>query len=149
MDVLLQLACNTGYSVLVNYKVLTTAAGSNKQGDVELLNFGLMALTILSLMFQSAVTTSVIAQSTTDTSMATYKPMTISRNVLGSQTGKYKADYAVFDTAFAPAIVSVAGQIHSEFLCLCGSWLTNTRAFTVRSSAQRSRLAARLSRGVK
>jgi len=49
-----------------------------------------MALTTLSLMFQSAVTTSVIAQSTTDTSIATYKPMTISRNVLGSKTGDTK-----------------------------------------------------------
>jgi len=40
MDVLLQLACNTGYCVLVNYKVLTTASGGNKQSDDELLNFG-------------------------------------------------------------------------------------------------------------
>jgi len=31
---------NTGYSVRVNPKVSTTAAASNKQGDVELANFG-------------------------------------------------------------------------------------------------------------
>jgi len=30
-----------GYSVRVNHKVSTTAAASNKQGDVELVNFGL------------------------------------------------------------------------------------------------------------
>jgi len=41
MDVLTQLAHNTGYSVRVNHKVSTTAAASNKQGDVELVNFGL------------------------------------------------------------------------------------------------------------
>ena len=41
MDVLMQLARNTGYSVRVNHKVSTTAAASNKQGDVELVNFGL------------------------------------------------------------------------------------------------------------
>jgi len=41
MYVLVQLACNTGYSVRVNHKVSTTAAASNKQGDVELVNFGL------------------------------------------------------------------------------------------------------------
>jgi len=36
-----QIARNTGYSVRVNHKVSTTAAASNKQGDVELVNFGL------------------------------------------------------------------------------------------------------------
>jgi len=42
MDVKAQLARNTGYSVRVNHKVSTTAATSNKQGDVELVNFGLV-----------------------------------------------------------------------------------------------------------
>ena len=41
MDVLAQLARNTGYSVRVNHNVSTTAAASNKQGDVELVDFGL------------------------------------------------------------------------------------------------------------
>jgi len=41
IDILAQLARNTGYSVRVNHKVSTTAAASNKQGDVELVNFGL------------------------------------------------------------------------------------------------------------
>ena len=43
MDVLAQLARNTGYSVRDNHKVSrsTTAAASNKQGDAELVNFGL------------------------------------------------------------------------------------------------------------
>jgi len=34
------------------------------------------------------------------------------------KNNQYKADYAAVDTAFAPAIVSVAGQIHPEFLRL-------------------------------
>jgi len=43
MDILAELARNTvtGYSVRVNHKVSTMAAASNKQGDVELVNFGL------------------------------------------------------------------------------------------------------------
>ena len=41
MDVLTQLARNTGYSVRINHKVSTTAARIKKQGDVELVNFGL------------------------------------------------------------------------------------------------------------
>jgi len=34
------------------------------------------------------------------------------------KNNRYKADYAAVGTAFAPAIVSVAGQIHPEFLRL-------------------------------
>jgi len=41
MDILAQLARNTGYSMRVNHKVSTTAAASNKQGDDELVHFGL------------------------------------------------------------------------------------------------------------
>jgi len=41
MVVFAQLARNTGYSVRVNHKVSTTAAASNKQGEVEPVNFGL------------------------------------------------------------------------------------------------------------
>jgi len=40
MDVLAQLARSTDYSVRVNHKVSTTAAASNKKGNVELVNFG-------------------------------------------------------------------------------------------------------------
>jgi len=36
----------------------------------------------------------------------------------GAKNRKYKEDYAADGTAFAPAIVSVAGQIHPEFLRL-------------------------------
>ena len=41
IDDLEQRTRNTGYCVRVNHKVSTTATASNKQGDVELLNFGL------------------------------------------------------------------------------------------------------------
>jgi len=71
-----------------------------------------MALTTLSLMFRSAATAPVIAQSTTDTSTARCTPIK-----------KYSANYAAVCTAFAPAIVSVAGQIlHPEFLRLQSVW---------------------------
>ena len=39
MDVLVQLARNTAYSVRVHHNVSTTVVASNKQGDVELVNF--------------------------------------------------------------------------------------------------------------
>jgi len=46
MDVLAQLARNAD-SVRVNHNVSTIAAASNKQGDVELFNFGLDGSNIL------------------------------------------------------------------------------------------------------
>jgi len=41
MDFLTQLDRLTGYSVYVNHRASTTAVARNKQGDVDLVNFGL------------------------------------------------------------------------------------------------------------
>ena len=107
-----------------------------------------MALTTLSLLFRSAVITLVIAQSTTDTLKARCTPMTNLQARAGAKNRKYKEDYAAAGTGVSPAIVSVAGQFIPSFFVYCGYWLTNTRENTMRSSAQRRRFAARLSRGV-
>jgi len=37
---------------------------------------------------------------------------------VGDKNRRYKNYYAAVGAVFAPAIVSVAGQIHREFLCL-------------------------------
>jgi len=65
----------------------------------------------------------------------------------GVQNRKYKEDYAAVGTALAPAIVSVAKFIPGFFVSY-GSRLTNRHAITTRSSAQRRRMTARLSRVV-
>jgi len=79
----------------------------------------LIALTILLSMFQSAAITLVIALSTTDTK---FNRRIHTNDYLQARAGdknrKNKDDYAAVGTAFAPAIVSVAGQIHPEFLLL-------------------------------
>ena len=67
MDVLAQLARNSGYSVRVNRKVSTTAAASNKQGDVELVNFVLDGYNSLVIDVSICCDHVVIAQSTMDT----------------------------------------------------------------------------------
>jgi len=149
MDVLAQLARNTGYSVRVNHKVSTTAAASNKQGGVDLLNFGLDGSH--NLVIHVSICCDHIGNSTVNNGHLIGKMQT--NDYLQERTGvknsRYKAGYAAVGMAFAPAIVSVADQIHPEFLLSCRFWLTRRRAKTKRSLAQRKRLAARLLRGIK
>ena len=118
MDVLAQLARNTGCSVRVNHKVSTTAAVGNKQGDVELLNFGLDGYT--NLVIDVSICCDHIGSSTVQNGNLNGRMQT--NDYLEERARvkirKYRHDYAVVGTAFAPAIVSVAGQIHPEFLRL-------------------------------
>jgi len=119
MDVLAaQLARNTVYSVRVNHKVSTTAAASNKQGDVELVNFGFDGYN--SLVIDVSICCDHVDNSTINNGHLNGKMHT--NDYLQARAtiknNRYKADYAAVGTVFAPAIVSVAGQIHSEFLRL-------------------------------
>jgi len=116
MDVLAQLACNTGYSVRVNHKVSTTAAANNKQGDVELVNFDLDGYN--NLVIDVLICCDLIGNSTVNNGHLNSKMHT--NDYLQARVGvnnrRHKGDYAAFGTAFAAAIVSVAGQIHPKFL---------------------------------
>jgi len=118
MDVLAQLAHNTGYSVRINYNLSTTAAASNKQGDVELLNFSLDGSN--NLVNDVSICCDHIGKSTVNNGHLNGKMYT--KDYLQERAEiknrRYRADYAVVGAAFAPAIVSVAGQIHPEFLPL-------------------------------
>jgi len=118
IDILAQLARNTGYSVRVNHKVSTTAAASNKQGDVELVNFGpdgYNSLVIDVLICCDHVGNSTINNGHLNSKMHTNDYLQARATIKNNQ---YKVDNDAVSTAFAPAIVSVAGQIHPEFLCL-------------------------------
>jgi len=118
MDVrgLVQLARNTGYSVCVNHNVSTTAATSNKQGNFELLNFGLDGSN--NLVIDVSICCDHIGNSTVNNRHLNGKIQTNDylQERAGEKNRRYKADYAAVGTAFAPAIVSVAGPIHPEFL---------------------------------
>jgi len=118
MDVLAQLARNTGYSVRVNHKVSTTAAASNKQGDVELVNFGLEGSN--NLVIDVSICCDHMGNSAVNNGHLNGKMHT--NDYLQARAGfkkrRYKDDYAAVGTVFAPANVSVAGQIHPEFLRL-------------------------------
>ena len=140
MDVLAQLARNTGYSVRVNHKVSrsTTAAASNKQGDVELVNFGLVGSN--NLVIDVSICCDHIGNSKVNN---------------GHLNGKmHTNDYQV-----QRITLLLVRRLHLQlcqwldkfipsFFVSCGSWLTNTRAITMRSLVQKRRLTARLSCGV-
>jgi len=104
--------------VRVNHKVSTTAAASNKQGDVELVNFGLVGSN--NLVIDVPIRCDHIGNSIVNNRHLNGKMHTNDdlQARAGAKNRKHKEDYAAVGTAFAPAIVSVAGQIHPKFLCL-------------------------------
>ena len=118
MDVLAQLARNTGYSVRVNLKVSTTAAASNKQGDVKFVNFGLVGSN--NVVIDVSICCDHIGNRIINNGHLNGKMHTNDylQARAGAKNRKYKEDYAAVGTTFAPAIVSVPGQIHPEFLRL-------------------------------
>ena len=95
--------------------------------------FVLMTLTILSLIFQSAATTSIIVQLITDTSTARCKPMTISRYVLGSKSGNTVLIILLLVQRLHLSLCQLLAKFILDFIVACGSWLTNRRAITMRS----------------
>jgi len=104
--------------VRVNHKVLTTVAASNKEGDVELLKVGLDDSN--NLVIDVSIWCDHIGNSAANNRHLNTKIQT--NDYLQAHAGvkirKYSVDYAVVGTAVASAIVSVAGQIHPEFLRL-------------------------------
>ena len=108
----------------------------------------LITLTTVSLMFQSAATTSVIAQLTMYTSRARCKPMSISRNVLGSKSSSTVLIMLLLVWSLHLQLCQWLAKFIPSFFISCGSWLTNRHAITMRSSARRRRLTARHSCGV-
>jgi len=105
MDVLAQLARNTGYSARVNNTVSMTAAASNKQGDVELVNFGFDGYN--NLVIDVSFCCDHIGNSTINNGHLNGKMHT--NDYLQARTWakniRYKKDYAAVGTAFAPAIM--------------------------------------------
>ena len=130
----------------VNHKMSTTAAASNKQGDVELVNFGLNGSNNLVI---DVSTTLVTAQLTTDTSTARCKPIsrTICRNVFWSKSGGTMLVMLLLVQRLHQHLCQLLAKLIMipSFFVSCGSWLTTRRAIIMRSSAWRRRLSSRLS----
>jgi len=93
-------------------------AASNKQDDVELVNFGLDGFN--NLVIDVSICCDHIGNSTVNNGHLNGKMHT--NDYLQARAGvkdsMYKEDYTAVGIAFASAIVSVADQIHPEFLRL-------------------------------
>ena len=85
--------------------------------------------------------TSVIAQLMTDTLTARCDSVTISRNVLGSKSGSKVLSMLLLVRSLHLQLCQLLAKFIPRFFVLCGSWLTNRRTITMRSSAWRSRLS--------
>jgi len=93
----------------------TTAAASNKQGDVEIVNIGLDGYN--NLVIDVSICCDHISNSTVNNRHLNGKMHTndYRQARAGAKNRRYKEDNADVGMAFEPAIVSVAGQIHFEF----------------------------------
>jgi len=116
MNVFAQLACNRGLRVLINRKVATTVADSNKQGDVQAMEFGIPGYD--DLVWDVSLICDRIGSSTQH---GLNSKLQLGENLdtrARIKNNRYRRDYAAKSIAFASAVLSVAGKIHPELLHL-------------------------------
>jgi len=104
--------------VRVNHKVLTTGDGTCKQGDVEISNFPISLWNglVIDVSFVCEFKGSSRAPGGWDNSVRHSNDVLQARaNV---KNNKYKDVYGVIHKAFAPAIIGMSSQIHTDFLRL-------------------------------
>jgi len=116
MNVLAQLAHNSGWRVRINCKVTTTAADSNKQGDVQAMEFGIPGYN--DLVWDVSLVSDRISSSTQHGLNGKLQLSDYLNTRAHCKIGKFRRDYAAKSITFAAAILSVASKIHPEFLCL-------------------------------
>jgi len=119
MNVLAKLARNSGLPpqrVRINHKVSTIATDSNKQDDVQTMEFGIPGYD--DLVWDVSLVCDRIGSSTQHglNSKLQLSDCLIARARI--KINRYRHEYASKNIAFAPAMLSVAGKIHPEFLCL-------------------------------
>jgi len=111
--------CNwlaTAVCEYVNRKVTNTAADNNKQGDVQAMEFGIPGYD--NLVWDVSLVYDRIGSSMQHGLHGKLQLGDYLNAWARSKIGRYRRDYAVENIAFAPAILSVDGKIHPEFLRL-------------------------------
>ena len=116
VNVSAQLARNSGLRVRVNRKVVTTAADSNKQGDVQAMEFGIPGYD--DLVWDVSLVCDWIDSSTQHGPNGKLQLCDYCHARACSKFSKFRSDYAAKNIAVVPAILSVAGKIHPELLRL-------------------------------
>jgi len=117
MNVSAQLARNSGLRVRINREVATTAGDSNKQGDVQVMEFGIPVYDVL--VWDVSLVCDRIGSSTQYGLNGKLQLGDYLNARARIKIGKFTRDYAAAkNIAFALSILSVAGKIHPEFLRL-------------------------------
>ena len=97
-------------------KVITTAADSNKQGDVQSMDFGIPGYN--DLVWDVSLVCDRIGSSTPHGFNGKLQLGAYLNARAHIKINRYRRDYAAKNIAFAPAILSIAGKTHLEFLRL-------------------------------
>jgi len=100
----------------INRKVATTTADSNKQGDVQAVEFGIPGCD--DLVWDVSLVCDRISSSTQHGLNGKLQLGDYLNARACIKINRYRRDYAAKNIAFALAVLSVAGKIHSEFLRL-------------------------------
>ena len=126
----------------------TTAVARKKQAHVELVNFGLDGYN--NLVIDVLICCNHISNSTVNNGHLNSKIHTNDylQARVGSKTGGTKMIILLLVWRLHLQLCQWLAKFILSFFVSCGSWLTNRRTITMRSSAQRRRLEVRLSRGV-
>jgi len=114
MNVSAQLAHYSGLTARVNHKVVTTAADSDKQGDVQAMEFSIPGYN--DLVWDVSLVSDRINSSTQHGLNGKLQVSNYLNARTRSKIGKFRRDYAAKNVAFALAILSVADKIHPELL---------------------------------
>ena len=101
-------------SLRVSTKVDTTAADNNKQGDVQAMDFGIPGYE--HLVWDVSLVSDRIGSSLQHGINGKLQLGDYLNARARTKIHKFRRDYAAKNIAFAPAILSVAGKIHLEFL---------------------------------
>jgi len=111
-----QLARNSDLQVRVNRKVDTTAADSNKQDYVHAMQFGIPGYD--GLVWNVSLVCVRIGNKTQHGSNGKLQLADYLNDWDRIKISKFRRDYAAKNIPLVPAILSVAGKIHPEFLHL-------------------------------
>jgi len=117
MNVSAQVARNSGLRVRINREVATTATSSNKQGDVQVMEFGIPGYDVL--VWDVSLVCDRIGSSTQYGLNGKLQLGDYLNARARIKIGKFRRDYAAAkNIAFALSILSIAGKIHPKFLRL-------------------------------
>ena len=100
--------------ITINRKVATTAADNNKQGDVQAMEFDIPGYD--DLVWDVSLVCDRIGSSMQHGLTGKLQLGDFLNARVRNKIRRYRRDYTDKNIAFAPAILSVVGEIHPEFV---------------------------------